>query len=148
MLTTTAIATETVQSTGPLWLVRPRPRGATGPARAFGGRRRAAGAPAGVPAPRAGHRPQGGYQGDAAGAAQALLAALRTAGVGRVFGAADARVSVVSLPGGVTVWVRGGAFCWRGADGAQCTHPWADAQGAARRLVDELAALLRAPAAA
>ncbi|WP_017559351.1 hypothetical protein [Nocardiopsis baichengensis] len=73
---------------------------------------------------------------------------MRAAGVGRVFGSVDARVSVVSLPGGITVWVRGGAFCWRGADGAQRTHPWADAQGAARRLVDELAALLRAPTAA
>ncbi|WP_017624712.1 hypothetical protein [Nocardiopsis chromatogenes] len=99
-----------------------------------------------MPAPRAGHQPQDGYQG--AAAAQALFAAVQAAGVHRVFGSADARVSVVSLPGGITVWVRGGAFFWRGADGAQRTHWWADAQGAARRLVDELAALLRAPTAA
>ncbi|WP_239648628.1 hypothetical protein [Nocardiopsis chromatogenes] len=143
----TTTATETVQGTGPLGLVRPRPRGASGPARAFGGRQHATSAVVGVPAPR-GHRPLGDCQGDAAGAAQALFAALRAAGVGRVFGSVDARVSVVSLPGGITVWVRGGAFCWRGADGAQQMHSWADAAGAARRLVDELAALLQAPAAA
>ncbi|WP_232524331.1 hypothetical protein [Nocardiopsis gilva] len=46
-----------------------------------------------------------------------------------MFGAVDARVSVVSLPGRITVWVRGGTFTWRDADGRHQTHAWTDPQG-------------------
>ncbi|MBB5435190.1 hypothetical protein [Nocardiopsis composta] len=130
----------TTQDTGPLGLVRPVPRGSTAPRRAFGGQRprtapgrAAAGAEWARMAPAG---PPGGA--GTVGAAQALFAALGAVGVGGVYGAVHGLVSVVSLPRGVTVWVRGGVLSWRDSCGRARTHPAADAQGAARLLVAEL----------
>jgi len=128
------------QDTGPLGLLRPVPRGSAAPRRAFGGRSRPA-APGRAAAGAGWTRtapvdpPDGG---GAVGAAQALFAALGAMGVGGVYGAVHALVSVVSLPRGITVWVRGGVFSWRDACGRTRTHPAADAQGAVRLLVAEL----------
>jgi len=129
----------TMQDTGPLGLVRPVPRGSTAPRRAFGGQRprTAPGRTAGVGWARTAPVDPPGA-GGAVGAAQALFAALGAVGVGGVYGAVHALVSVVSLPRGVTVWVRGGVFSWRDSCGRDRTHPAADAQGAARLLVAEL----------
>ena len=76
---------------------------------------------------------------DAGAAAQGLFVAVRRAGLGRVYGAVDHRVSVVSLPGGVTVWVRRGNYEWR-IDGVLYRHPWEDAAGATQRIARELTA--------
>src|SRR5690625_2442880 len=117
-----ATMTADVRTTGPLGLMRPVPRGSGTPRRAFGHQRAADGParPAGADGREraagtsTGH-PVAGW--DTPAAAQALFGELRRLGMRRVYGVADAKVSVVSLPGGVTVWVRGGAFTWRDTAG-------------------------------
>jgi hypothetical protein len=76
---------------------------------------------------------------DPVGSAQALFAELRRRGLVRVYGAVHAKVSVLSLPGGVTVWCRGGALTWRGRDGREVVWAAGDAVGAASLLLAEVA---------
>ncbi|WP_461002314.1 hypothetical protein [Streptomonospora sediminis] len=63
---------------------------------------------------------------------------LRRLGMARVYGSADPKMSVLSLPGGVTVWVVAGAFTWRDAVGRAVWWEADDVAGAARRLVGQV----------
>lgn len=140
-----ATMTAAVRATGPLGLMRPVPRGSGVTRRAFG-HQRAADRPTrptgGGGRATVGTEPAGcpGRGWDAGAAAQVLYRELRRLGLRRVYGSADPKVSVLSLPGGVTVWVRGGVFTWRDAEGRTVWWSADDAVGAARRLLAEVQA--------
>jgi hypothetical protein len=63
-----------------------------------------------------------------------LAAQLRGCGITNLYGAADRRFGVLSLPG-VSVWSNGRVLWWRAKDEVT-TWPAADPQGAARRLAE------------
>ncbi|GAA4907709.1 hypothetical protein GCM10023405_31550 [Streptomonospora salina] len=148
-----ATTTTAVGDTGPLGLMRPVPRGSGAARRAFCGQRAAerptrattagsrAGtgvAPAGRPGPQAAPAGRARAGWDAGAAVRALFGELRRLGMRRVYGSADVKMSVLSLPAGVTVWVVAGAFTWRDADGRAVWWSAEDAVGAARRLAAEV----------
>ncbi|RCV49712.1 hypothetical protein DEF23_17745 [Marinitenerispora sediminis] len=67
-----------------------------------------------------------------------MYAALRSHGVHRIYGAVHASVSVLSLPGGLTVWCRGGVFTWRGDSGDLVMFPAHEVQEVLRCLLAAL----------